>query len=88
MLGNTVRGQGLQHALEDASNYVNAMVKLGYSPDDGLRQEVMTAFDAEMVARGAKAVRESLQEAENSLDVKTIGKMIMATRGHGKSTTA
>lgn len=45
----------------------------------------MAAFDTEMIARGAKAVNESLQEARKSLDVETVKKMQMATQGHGRS---
>lgn len=61
------------------------MLQLRDSPDAGRREKVMTAFDAEMVERGVKAVKQSLQEAEYSLDVETVGKMLMVTHGHGRS---
>ena len=78
------RGQGLQHAIADASNYVDALLKIGGSQDGALRQEVIKAYDDDMIGRGAKAVKLSLQEAENSLDLETVGKMLMVKYGHGR----
>jgi hypothetical protein len=69
----------------DASNYVDVLLQLRDSRDTELRGRVMAAFDMEMVERGAKAVNESLQEATKSLNPETVGKMHMATRGHGRS---
>ncbi len=62
-----------------------ALVKIRDSPDAATRETVMAAYDAEMIERGAKAVKQSLQEAEYSLDVNTIGKMLMARQGHTRS---
>lgn len=81
---NTVRGQGLQNAITDANNYVEALLKIGDPHDAATRKEVMTAYDAEIVPRGALAVEQSLQEAENAFDVNTISKMLMVRHGHGK----
>ncbi len=78
-----VRGQGLQHAIQDASNYVDAMVQIGESSDIAAAQGAMAAYDADMVARGSKAVLQSIQEAAFAFDEKTVSKMTMARQGHG-----
>lgn len=44
----------------------------------------MAAYDAEMVARGAEAVRQSVQEAEKAFDINTVKTMLMMTKGHGR----
>jgi hypothetical protein len=49
------------------------------------RQATLAKYDDEMIGRGAKAVQESLAEAKKSFDIETVKKMLMATRGHGKS---
>jgi hypothetical protein len=53
--------------------------------DPTTRKEVMTAFDLEMIERGGNAVKQSLQEAEYSLDPKTVEKMLMAKTGLTKT---
>ncbi|KAK3358747.1 hypothetical protein B0T25DRAFT_587903 [Lasiosphaeria hispida] len=78
------RGQGFQHAIMDANNYLDALVKIRDSGEAG--ETVISAYSDEMVERGAKAVKQSLQEAEFSMDLESIGKMLMAKQGHGKST--
>jgi hypothetical protein len=45
----------------------------------------MTAYDSEMIERSAKAVKQSLQEAEYSMNLETVGKMLMVKQGHGRS---
>ena len=75
------RGQGLQHSITDASNYVDALLKIGGSTDRALREEVMLAFDAEMVERGAKAVTQSIQEAKNSLNPEKMDEMLFVKEG-------
>ncbi|KAK1753678.1 hypothetical protein QBC47DRAFT_462450 [Echria macrotheca] len=75
------RGQGFQHAIVDASNYVDALLKIQAGGD---REEIFNAYNAEMVERGAKAVEQSLKEAELSFDPESILKMTMVRRGHGK----
>jgi hypothetical protein len=45
----------------------------------------MTAYDTEMIERTSKAVKQSLQEAELSMNLETVSKMLMAQKGHGKS---
>ncbi|KAJ9156099.1 Transient receptor potential cation channel subfamily M member 4 [Pleurostoma richardsiae] len=80
------RGQGFQHAITDANNYLDALLKLRNSGGGAtLREEAITAYDTEMIERGGKAVTQSLREAENSIDLETVGKMLMARQGHGRS---
>ncbi|KAK5659939.1 hypothetical protein OQA88_13404 [Cercophora sp. LCS_1] len=69
------RGQGFQHAVVDADLFVEAL-KAGQGLD---------GYNAEMVERGAKAVAQSLREAELSMDLEGVKKMMMARQGHGKS---
>lgn len=84
--GNALdRGQGYQHAITDVKNYVDALVKIRDSPDTNDRQEIMSAFDTEMIERTGKAVKQSLQEAAYSMNIETVSKMLMATHGHGRS---
>jgi hypothetical protein len=85
------RGQGFQHSITDVDNYVTALVELrsagGESGDAvGSREKTFEAYDSEMIERGAKAVQQSLMEAENSLDLEKVEKMLMMRQGHGKST--
>lgn len=79
------RGQGLQHAIVDAVNYVDALVRIrdGQHGDDS--DKIMEAYGAEVVERGAKAVTQSVQEATLAMDLESVGKMMMARQGHGKS---
>ncbi|EPE06651.1 fad-binding domain containing protein [Ophiostoma piceae UAMH 11346] len=80
------RGQGFQHAITDADNYVKALVSIraaGWSAE--ARRATMAAYDAEMVERGGKAVAQSVQEAALSFDVEKVQKMLMARQGHGRS---
>jgi len=77
------RGQGFQHAILDASQYLDALVKV--SEGAGGRAEAVSAYDADMIERGAKAVQQSLQEAEFSMNPETVHKMLMARQGHGRS---
>ncbi|KAJ6790325.1 hypothetical protein PWT90_06402 [Aphanocladium album] len=79
------RGQGFQHSITDVDNYVNALLQLHTAEGDNVtREDVMSAYDDEVVKRGADAVEQSLCEAEKSLDIDTVKQMLMATRGHGK----
>jgi hypothetical protein len=80
------RGQGFQHSITDVDNYVNALIQLRSSGSVAASRDVIfEAYDSEMVERGAKAVQQSLIEAEKSLDLETVKKMLMMTQGHGKS---
>lgn len=78
----TDRGQGLQNAITDVDNYITALGQL--RANAGSRQEVMTAYDDEVVERGSEAVKQSLSEADKSLDIETVKQMLMMTKGHGK----
>lgn len=77
------RGQGFQHAILDASQYLDALIKVREGA--GTRAQAISAYDADMIERGAKAVQQSLQEAEFSMDLKTVNNMLMARKGHGQS---
>ncbi|QKX55334.1 uncharacterized protein TRUGW13939_02426 [Talaromyces rugulosus] len=81
------RGQGFQHAITDASNYVDALLRIKNSArETGIeRLDTMTGYDTEMIERTSKAVKQSLQEAEFSMNLETVSKMLMAQKGHGKS---
>ncbi|KAE8553770.1 hypothetical protein TMatcc_006776 [Talaromyces marneffei ATCC 18224] len=79
------RGQGYQHAITDIKNYVDALVRIKCAPKTSDRKEMMSAFDSEMIERTGKAVKQSVQEAEYSMNMETVGKMLMATHGHGRS---
>lgn len=50
------------------------------------RAKIIGDYEAEMIDRGAKAVQSSLDEGSMSLDVETVKKMVMATKGHGQGT--
>ncbi|KND93465.1 hypothetical protein TOPH_01954 [Tolypocladium ophioglossoides CBS 100239] len=79
------RGQGFQHCITDVCNYVDGLVKLRDAGATVDADKVMQDYDDEVVERGAKAVRQSLLEAEKSFDLETIQKMLMVTQGHGRS---
>ncbi len=74
----------MQHAITDAKNYIDALLSITDHKDEAQRRKIMTAYDDEMVERGATAVKQSLKEAEYSLDVETVNKMLMVTHGHGR----
>ena len=76
------RGQGFQHCITDAANYVDALVKVHSTGRP--RAQILDAYDQEMIARGGKAVEQSLSEAEKSLDMEAVKTMLMATKGHGR----
>lgn len=80
------RGQGFQHSITDVDNYVNALIQLRSSNSDAASREmIFGAYDSEMIERGATAVQQSLIEAENSLDLEKVKKMLMMRQGHSKS---
>lgn len=53
--------------------------------NSSIRDEAIKTYDEEMIGRGAKAVTQSLKEAENSIDLETVGRMLMLKQGHGRS---
>ncbi|EXF84972.1 hypothetical protein CFIO01_02185 [Colletotrichum fioriniae PJ7] len=79
------RGQGLQHAIIDVQNYINALSKLRGVREVINRKDIMGAYGADVVERGSVAVAQALKEAENSLNPDTVGNMLMVTQGHGRS---
>lgn len=94
------RGQGFQHSITDVDNYIAVLVRLeaqsngasmNGAPTNGAvtngvpsREELMRAHDNEVIKRGAIAVKQSLLEAEKSMDIETVKNMLMVTKGHGK----
>lgn len=67
----------------DAANYVDAMIEISkYGKPSERAESRMAAFETEMITRGAEAVRQSLSEAEKSVDPELVDKMLLATRGH------
>ncbi|KAJ0280619.1 hypothetical protein COL940_006116 [Colletotrichum noveboracense] len=85
MAGCGVRGQGLQHAIIDSDKYVKALILLRKTGDTAMREETMTLYGADVVARGCTAVAQSLSEAEKAMNKDTVSKMLMVTQGHGRS---
>ncbi|KAK1962663.1 putative monooxygenase [Colletotrichum sublineola] len=79
------RGQGLQHAIIDVQKYAVALRRLRGTDSTINRKEIMLAYGADVVERGYKAVAQSLKEAENSLDINTVGQTLMFTQGHDRS---
>ncbi|KAG6007143.1 hypothetical protein E4U21_006327 [Claviceps maximensis] len=80
------RGQGFQHSITDVDNYVETLTRLELAGGgDARRANALMNYDAEMISRGAKAVQQSLEEAEKALDPDKIKDMLMVTKGHGKS---
>jgi len=76
------RGQGYQHAVTDAENVVNALVSIR---DKGAnREEAIRAYSDDAVERGATAVTTSLNEAELSMGLDSVMKMMLAKKGHAK----
>ncbi|KAK1985286.1 putative monooxygenase [Colletotrichum cereale] len=79
------RGQGLQHAIIDVQKYIIALTRLRGTDNASNRKEIMIAYGADVVERGSNAVAQSLKEAENALDINTVGQMLMITQGHSRS---
>lgn len=77
------RGQGYQHAVLDAQRFVEALVSVREGKVG--REEAIKAYTDDVVDRGAKAVTQSLKEAEMSMDLESIKNSIMAKQGHGKA---
>jgi hypothetical protein len=61
------------------------MVKIRDSENPTARETVMNEFDAEVIERGATAVKQSVQDAEYSLDPKTVANMLMVKTGLARS---
>lgn len=61
--GEKVRGQGLNHGLQDASHYVSAMTSFMKSPSDHPLGPTIDAYDAEVFDRGTMEIKVSAEEA-------------------------
>jgi len=80
-----VRGQGLQNAIADAGHYVEVLTEIReLSGDEAARRKAISAYGSEMVARGAQAVRQSVEEAAKAFDLNTVADMLMVRKGHGE----
>jgi hypothetical protein len=74
----------MQHAIMDAVNYVEAVTKI-LDGEEGIdKGNLISELDKEMIERGNKAVKQSLEEAAKALDSEMVSKMMMATKGHGQ----
>lgn len=77
------RGQGFQHAVVDAERYIKALISV--RDEDVSREDAVKSYSDDVVERGAKAVTQSLREADLSMDLESVGKMMMAKQGHAKA---
>lgn len=85
--GVLVRGQGFQHSITDVESYVNSLVQLREAGwESRTREKLISEYDRELIERGARAVKQSLSEADNSLGKGQIEDMLMATVGHSRET--
>jgi len=64
----TDRGQGLNNAVKDASEVVDALT--GVYKEHSPLKDVIDAYEAEMIPRGATEVRLSRELAEKRTDAK------------------
>ncbi|KAF2170151.1 hypothetical protein M409DRAFT_19757 [Zasmidium cellare ATCC 36951] len=76
------RGQGLNNAVKDASDLVDA-IQAAATGSKSL-SEAVTAYEAEMKPRGAKEVALSLEQAKSSRNVETWKESAMARVGHSR----
>lgn len=75
----TDRGQGLNNALQDASNFVGAIKEVA-SGAKGL-PEAISAYDAEVLERGIKEMKVSLAQTTLIHDWNTLMQSPMVTMG-------
>jgi 2-polyprenyl-6-methoxyphenol hydroxylase-like FAD-dependent oxidoreductase len=66
----TERGQGLNNAIKDASDIVDAIKAA--TAGETTQREAITTYEAEMKPRGAKEVELSLEQALKARDANTI----------------
>ncbi len=74
-----VRGEGAVHALADGMRLANTIAQMaGVWDDEAQRSELLTAYQDEMLERGLKAVRGSLNAHEIQSSQRTIfGQKVM-----------
>lgn len=72
------RGQGFNNAIQDAVNYVEAMKKVR---DGGDMEEIISAYDADVLDRGRKEIGVSLAQADSSHKVREFMKSPLAKIG-------
>jgi 2-polyprenyl-6-methoxyphenol hydroxylase-like FAD-dependent oxidoreductase len=64
------RGQGLNHAINDAFNFVEAVKKIKAS--DGSQSSLIQAYSDEVAERGAKETLMSKESAYTSMSIDTL----------------
>lgn len=74
-----VRGQGLNHAIDDAVKLVDALV--GVSKGDVSLVEAVRAYNTEMVQRGQVAVDTAVNEGKMVQDMDKLKEMAVAKKG-------
>jgi 2-polyprenyl-6-methoxyphenol hydroxylase-like FAD-dependent oxidoreductase len=72
------RGQGLNNAIQDAANYVQAMKKIRSGENS---QEIIDAYDKETLERGKREVALSLAQTDASHKVKVFKESPLAKIG-------
>lgn len=64
---------------------MEALLRIGDPYDTEKRIEAITAYDIDVIERGSKAVKQSLDEARHSLDMETVENMLMVKKGLEKT---
>jgi 2-polyprenyl-6-methoxyphenol hydroxylase-like FAD-dependent oxidoreductase len=72
------RAQGVNNAIQDAANYVDAMKKVRDGAD---MKEIMVAYDEEIVERGRREIALAIPQAMASHSVSAFAKGPLATIG-------
>ena len=78
-----VRGQGLNHAMDDALKLVSALVDV--SKGQGQFKSAINTYDKDVVERGAKAVDTALNEGKLVQNMDRLTEMVVAKRGIAKA---
>jgi 2-polyprenyl-6-methoxyphenol hydroxylase-like FAD-dependent oxidoreductase len=78
----SVRGQGLNNALDDAVKIVRALVEV--STGKAELKEAIDKYDADVVERGARAVDIAVNEGKLVQDMDRLTEMVVAKKGVGK----
>jgi 2-polyprenyl-6-methoxyphenol hydroxylase-like FAD-dependent oxidoreductase len=72
------RGQGVNNAIQDAANFVDALVKI---KDGASVEQVMAAYDDEILERGQREIALSITQTIASHSVETFVNGPLATIG-------
>jgi 2-polyprenyl-6-methoxyphenol hydroxylase-like FAD-dependent oxidoreductase len=82
LLTITDRGQGLNHSIQDAVNLVEALQSVSNGTS---LAEAVSAYDEELVKRGADEVRTSVHSAILSHDAKKLMEAPVMKQGYVKT---